>query len=526
MMRAHRQGRAEMTSHAKPRFDVLRHCAGAAVTAAVLFGTASRASAHGGIPRAYSILFEPGGGDMVLLRSDLWGFYISKDGGDAFSWVCAEAYSGSSLSTERRSFAVTASGDIYVAEVFDGLRVARAGDVCNFTGIPDFESEVVQDVGIGGPAAGVRVLTASGTADGIVGFVWESTDAGNTWAKVGSQLPVDFSGSSLAHAPSDPDRIYVAGKTLEDTDNGTVYRSTDGGATWDGFDIQVGMSAWVSRIAAVDPADPDVVYFWMDSNEGGGGDIQADQLWLSKDAGETWNKVFQGAGNLPGFALSPDGSTVAVAGPQDGIWQASKADLLAQGSAALLQVFEGKIWGLNWTEEGFYAGTDDFAAEERFTFGVSLDQGASFEPLLEICDATLVACPSDSPTGRLCTEVLTQPGGYNTDYLEGPRCDPALASTGGAAGSGAGGAGAGSAGMAGAGVGGVTTASGGGGTVAAGGATTTAGAGPVPAQSSDGGGCSVSPGRRAIATPAGGLFGLLVAVGRMRRRRMTRAAAS
>jgi len=36
---------------------------------------------HGGIPRAFGIVFEPNKPDNVLLRSDVWGVFRSTDGG-------------------------------------------------------------------------------------------------------------------------------------------------------------------------------------------------------------------------------------------------------------------------------------------------------------------------------------------------------------------------------------------------------------------------------------------------------------
>ena len=64
---------------------------------------------------------------------------------------------------------------------------------------------------------------------------------------------------------------------------------------------------------------------------------EADLLVVSGDAGLTWKTAFEGTGALLGFALSPDGATVAVGGDKDGLWTAPK-DTLAFTKVSELEV--------------------------------------------------------------------------------------------------------------------------------------------------------------------------------------------
>src|SRR5204863_6248394 len=102
------------------------------------------ADAHGGVARAFGIVFEPGSPSDVILRSDLWGFFRSLDGGKTWFWGCAELYKESSFNANHNNIAIAVGGRILVASVFDGLRISDDG--CNWRAVPTFESQLVFDV--------------------------------------------------------------------------------------------------------------------------------------------------------------------------------------------------------------------------------------------------------------------------------------------------------------------------------------------------------------------------------------------
>jgi len=503
----------------------------------------SKARAHGGFPRAFSIFLEPNKPEHILFRSDVWGLFRSPDGGKTWLWSCAELYRSNSLSADHRNMTVLPGGRVLVASSFNGLYISD--DPCTWHSSPSFSrtladggtiTELVQDVQQRGSE--LRLLTATGENGKINGKLWKSTDKGDTWTVTGGPLPQDFAGSSLGIPPSGaPDRLYAGGRHVDA--DAAVVRSDDGGVTWKAYPVPTKLAYPVIRIALVHPTNPDIFFVWADQPEGLGQN-EPDEIYGTKDGGKTFILLRASMGDLPGLALSPDNSEVLIAGPLDDIIAAKVDDALANGEKAFSQRSTScgakpcGYWGLSWTADGLYAGTNDFSASPpRFTFGVSKDAGKTFTSLMGVCDVKFdTSCGASTTMAQACQSVWDT--GYAFDYINSDRCMP---STGGAAGA-AGAAGAST------GTGGTTSPSGTGGTgtgnVGTGtGATSTSGGGqagtPVGPTNSGGNGggsgngsggtgggggdsgCSYSP---AVGHPAAGLFALaLGALGLCGRRR-------
>jgi len=318
---------------------------------------------------------------------------------------------------------VAPGGRILVASSFDGLRVTD--DLCNWKSITQFDQDLVADVVVAPDA--LWLLTSTGSAAGIDGSIWRSTDNGETWAQVGGKLPRDLAATALA-VPA-PDRMYVTGGVIQTGDaatSGTVdalERSDDGGQTWTRFPVPAAVQNATLRIHGVLPGDPDAVFVWFDLSEVLNQD-SIDEIWMTPDGGTTWKQVYVGAGDLPGLAFSPDGKRVAIAGPKEGVRTAALSDVETQGPTAFTEAFDQPVWGLSWTDSALFAGNNDFAAAgiERFTFGRSVDDGQSFSPIMNICQVEFPACDPSSTQERACREIFEQEGGFKADYLDSDRC--------------------------------------------------------------------------------------------------------
>jgi hypothetical protein len=100
------------------------------------------------------------------------------------------------------------------------------------------------------------VLAAAQTFSSTpVNGVYRSVDGGVTWNQVtNTGLSSVMWGYDFATAPNDPHTVYVTDGAFS---AGAIYRSTDAGATWSTY-----LTGYVVRSVAVDPTSPDDVYFW------------------------------------------------------------------------------------------------------------------------------------------------------------------------------------------------------------------------------------------------------------------------
>jgi photosystem II stability/assembly factor-like uncharacterized protein len=204
-----------------------------------------------------------------------------------------------------------------------------------------------------GPFRGGRTVGATGVPGrpnlfyiGVNnGGVWKTTDAGRTWVPIFDDQPTGSVGA-VAVAPSNPDVLYVgSGEGLQRPDLSTgdgVYKSTDGGKTWNNVGLRDGQQ--ISAIL-IDPRDPDRVFVAVLGHPYGPNPERG--VYRTTDGGKTWDKVLGGGENTGAVALAFDPSdarTVYAAlwesrqGPwENGSWQ-------GPGSGVYKSVDGGWIW--------------------------------------------------------------------------------------------------------------------------------------------------------------------------------------
>jgi photosystem II stability/assembly factor-like uncharacterized protein len=192
----------------------------------------------------------------------------------------------------------------YMAQVNGGV---WKSDDYGRTWNPIFDDQPTQSIGAiaVAPSDPNIIYVASGEGlqrpDLSVGDgIYKSTDAGKTWTHLGlrdgQQIP------ALVVDPRDPNRLFAAvlGHPYGPNEERGLYRSTDGGQTWQKV-LSTDENTGASDIE-MDPSNPDVLYAclwrarqgpWEDGNSYGGA---GGGIFKSTDGGNTWNKL---AGGLP-----------------------------------------------------------------------------------------------------------------------------------------------------------------------------------------------------------------------------------
>jgi photosystem II stability/assembly factor-like uncharacterized protein len=142
-----------------------------------------------------------------------------------------------------------------------------------------------QPVGILDPFFQVTVDTGDPACAYVAtGFDLErSCDGGRTWTGLlgGGDIGIGF--VSVAIAPSDPRWVYAAQVQLPDADAALLWRSKDGGQTFDPSPLPCDPAAEV--VLQVDPEAPDVVYAAVSLIGGGVFRRQGDGPWEDLSAG-------------------------------------------------------------------------------------------------------------------------------------------------------------------------------------------------------------------------------------------------
>ena len=148
-----------------------------------------------------------------------------------------------------------------------------------------------------GPFRGGRTVAATGVPGkpnlfyiGVNnGGVWKTTDAGRTWVPIFDDEPTGSIGA-LAVAPSNPDIIYVgSGEGLRRPDLSTgdgIYKSTDAGNSWKHLGLRDGQQ--ITNVI-IDPQDPNRVFVAVLGHPYGPNSERG--VFRSTDGGDSWQKI-------------------------------------------------------------------------------------------------------------------------------------------------------------------------------------------------------------------------------------------
>ena len=185
--------------------------------------------------------------------------------------------------------------------------------------------------------------------------VYKSTDAGKTWRNVG--LVSTRTISRIVVHPTNPEILYVAalGHVYGQSPDRGVFKSTDGGATWNKVLFESNKAGAVHLV--MDPSDPETLYAatWeafrtpYSLSSGGPGS----KLWKTTNGGANWTDISRNPG-LPKGLLGKMGFSVSPVNPKR-VW----AIIEAEDGGIFRSDDAGATWTLtnsdrNWRQRAFY----------------------------------------------------------------------------------------------------------------------------------------------------------------------------
>jgi photosystem II stability/assembly factor-like uncharacterized protein len=207
-----------------------------------------------------------------------------------------------------------------------------------------------------GPYRGGRSAAVAGVASqpfvyyygATGGGVWKSTDGGINWESV-SDGSVFGTGSvgAIAVSDSDPNVVYVG--MGESPIRGNVshgdgmYKSSDGGKTWKRIGLED--TRQIPRIR-VHPRNPDLVYVAALGHVWGPNDQRG--VFRSKDGGKTWEKILS-RGDKAGaidLILDPTNPNILYAG----FWEVYRKPWTLESGGPGSGIFKSTDGGDTWTE--------------------------------------------------------------------------------------------------------------------------------------------------------------------------------
>jgi hypothetical protein len=260
-----------------------------AAGALLLAGLPPGAAAHSGSPPdTLDVLVDPAGGPALAIEATI-GLVVARDG-ENYHWICHEAVlPGGSPRMVRYRW--TEEGVTFALPRVLGLGILpaeslyRSSDGCDWPAVEGLTGKLVWDLAVD-PADSSHLLAITTNSEAAaVNAVYLSVDAGASWQPTELEL-TGIAFRSIVWAPAHADEIWISA-ARPSSDEAFVYRSHDGGHSWDElpFDVEIdGQRRTRVDIVAVSPDDPAVA--WAAVAVDG-----AVHLLRTTDGGEGWSAL-------------------------------------------------------------------------------------------------------------------------------------------------------------------------------------------------------------------------------------------
>ncbi len=316
-------------------------------------GLSSLASGYIAIDPGDNLTLYYGTGELHFCGDCFYGdgLFKSVDGGQTWTKIASTTSVGRYISK-----VVVDPGDpntIFVGSTY-GVVVSRdGGNTWDVTLSTSYCNDI--EINPSNPSVIYASIYASG--------VYKSTDGGNTWTHLSGGLPSSgYTRVELAISPSNPDIIYASFASAS-YDLLGLYRSNDGGNTWNllsGTPDYLYPQGFYDHCIIVDPNDPDIVYaggvYPYDSNHYG--------LVMTTDGGNTWEDITLAS---DGSKLHPDIQALAISSDgflwvatDGGVWKTANPGASWVNLNATLGITQFYTVGLHPTRsDSMLGGTQD-----------------------------------------------------------------------------------------------------------------------------------------------------------------------
>ncbi|MFV2007994.1 MAG: WD40/YVTN/BNR-like repeat-containing protein, partial [Longimicrobiales bacterium] len=278
-----------------------------------------------------------------------------------------------------------------------------------------------------GPDRGGRSIAVSGVRGrpdeayfgAVGGGLWKTTDGGNNWGPVTDFQITAASVGAVAVSETNPDLVFIG--TGETAIRGNimpgdgVYRSSDAGETW--ARVGFGDSQAISKIR-IHPTNPEIVFvasfgkYSAPSEERG--------VFKSTDGGDTWRRVL--------YRNDETGAIDLVIDPNDpevmyaSLWEAYRKEYKMSSGGPGSGLFKSTDGGETWTEMTRNPGMPQEGLVGRIGLAVSGANSERVYALLENDDGGLFSSDDAGATWTLVNDnrAIRQRAFYYTHVFADP----------------------------------------------------------------------------------------------------------
>jgi photosystem II stability/assembly factor-like uncharacterized protein len=206
-----------------------------------------------------------------------------------------------------------------------------------------------------GPPLGGRSIAVAGSVarpneyyfGATGGGLWKTTNGGDDWSPVTDGQIRSSSVGAIEVCPTDPDVVYIGMGEVELRGNvipgDGVYKTTDGGKTWKRMGLAD--TQMIGRVR-VDPSNCNRVFVAALGHTFGANDERG--VFRSDDGGTTWQKVLVGDGLTGAVDLSIDPSNPSVV--YASLWHVFRKPWLLFSGGDSSGLFKSTDGGTTWSE--------------------------------------------------------------------------------------------------------------------------------------------------------------------------------